>query len=72
MFSQNKIFELIIYIDFDWVIDLNTWQLTTGYLSTLAGGLVGVSSKCQHWVILVLTEAEYVAYCQVIREMMWL
>ena len=50
----------------------NTCRSTTRYLFTLAGGVVSVSSKRQHSVILSSTEAEYVAYSQATKEAVWL
>ncbi len=45
---------------------------TTGFLFTLAGGVVSASSKRQHSVSLSSTEAEYVAYCQATKKAVWL
>lgn len=53
-------------------MDPNTRRSTTGYLFTLAGGVVSASSKRQHSVTLSSTEAEYVAYCQATKEAVWL
>lgn len=62
-FSQDKAFELKRHVDSDWAMDPNTRRPTTGYLFTLAGGVVSASSKRQNSVTLSSTEAEYVAYC---------
>lgn len=53
-------------------MDPVTRRSTTGYLFTLAGGVVSASSKRQHSVKLSSTEAEYVAYCQATKEAVWL
>ena len=57
-FSQNKAFELERHIDFDWAMDPNTRRSTTGYLFTLTGDVVSVSSKHKHSVTLSSTEEE--------------
>lgn len=53
-------------------MDPITRRPTTGYLFTLAGGVISASSKRQHSVILSSTKAKYVAYCQVTKETVWL
>ncbi|WP_375449353.1 reverse transcriptase domain-containing protein [uncultured Nostoc sp.] len=67
-FHQGKIFELEGQVDADWAMDPNIRRSTTGYLFTLAGGVVSASSKRQYSVTLSSTEAEYVAYCQATKE----
>ncbi len=71
-FSQDKAFELEGHVDSDWAIDPNTCRSTTRYLFTLARGVMSASSKRQHSVTLSSTEAEYVAYCQATKEVVWL
>lgn len=71
-FSRNKAFELEGHVDSDWAMDPNTRRSATGYLFTLAGGVVSASSKRQHSVTLSSTEAEYVAYYQATKEAVWL
>ena len=71
-FTQDKAFELEGHIDSDWAMNLNTRHSTTGYLFTLAGGVVSALSKRQHFVTLSSTEAEYVAYCHATKEAVWL
>ncbi len=71
-FSQDKTLELERHVDSDWAMDPNIRRSTTGYLFTLAGGVVSASSKRQHSVTLSSTEAEYVAYCQATKEAVWL
>lgn len=71
-FSQDRPFELERHVDSDWAMDPNTRRLTTGYLFTLAGGVVSASSKRQHSVTLSSTEAEYVVYYQATKEAVWL
>lgn len=60
------------YVDSNWAIDPITRRSTTGYLFTLAGGVISASSKRQYLVTLSLTEAEYIAYCQATKETVWL
>lgn len=53
-------------------MDPITRRSTTGFLFTLAGGIVNASLKRQHSVTFSSIEAEYVAYCQAIKETVWL
>ena len=71
-FNQDKAFKLERYVDSNWAMDPNTCRSTTGYLFTLAGGVVSVSSKRQYFVTLFSIKAEYVVYCQATKEVVWL
>lgn len=68
MYTKRQPLLLNGYVDSDWAMDPITRYSTTGFLFTLAGGVVSVSLKRQHSVSLSLTEAEYVAYCQATKE----
>lgn len=71
-YRKRELLSLHGYVDSDWVMDPITWRSTTGYLFTLAGGVISASSKRQHLVTLSSTKAEYVAYCQATKETVWL
>lgn len=71
-YKKSDSFSLHGYIDSDWAMDPITRRSTTGYLFTIAGGVISASSKRQHSVTLSSTEAEYIAYCQATKEAVWL
>ena len=72
MYTKNKPLLLHGYVDSDWAMDPMTRRSTTGFLFTLAGGIVSASLKRQHSISLSFTEAEYVAYCQATKKAVWL
>ncbi|KAH9793420.1 Integrase catalytic domain-containing protein [Citrus sinensis] len=60
------------YIDSDFVGDLDKKKSTTGYVFTLARGVVSWVSKLQTVVALSTTEAEYMAVSQAYKEAIWI
>jgi hypothetical protein len=56
------------YVDADWVGCLDTRRSTTGWVFTLAGGLVLWLLKRQNVVALSSTEAEYMAVGEAVKE----
>ncbi|XP_028094514.1 uncharacterized protein LOC114294600 [Camellia sinensis] len=63
---------LVGYVDLDYAGDLDKRRSTTGYLFTLAKGLVSWRSTLQSTVVLFTTEAEYMAVTEVFKEASWL
>ncbi len=72
MSTKNKPLLLHGYVDSDFAMDPITRRSTTGFLFTLAGGVVSASSKRQHSVSLSSIEAEYVFCCQATKGAVWL
>lgn len=60
------------YIDSNWVINLITWYLTTGYFYTLVGDIINVFLKYQYLVTLFSIKTKYIAYCKIIKKTIWL
>ncbi|KAE8701279.1 putative serine-threonine protein kinase, plant-type [Hibiscus syriacus] len=61
-----------VYVDSDYVGDLDKSKSTTGYVFKVAGGAVSWVSKLQSVVATSTTEAEYVAATQASKEAIWL
>lgn len=59
-------------MDADCAGDLDNMRSTTGYVFTLAGGLMSWKSTLQSTVALSTTEAEYMAAIEVAKETIWL
>ncbi|KAL0558823.1 hypothetical protein IC582_003405 [Cucumis melo] len=60
------------YVDFDYAGYLDKSKFTTGYVFTLANGVVNWVSKLQSVVAMSPTKAEYVAATQASKEVAWL
>uniref|UniRef100_A0A2N9EWM8 Integrase catalytic domain-containing protein n=1 Tax=Fagus sylvatica TaxID=28930 RepID=A0A2N9EWM8_FAGSY len=60
------------YTDADMAGDLNDRKSTSGFLFTLAGGVVSWQSKLQKCVALSTTEAEYIATTEAGKKMLWM
>ena len=61
--------QLLGYIDFDFAGDVDSWKSTTGYVFTLRSGAVSWVSRLQKIVVLLTTEAKYVATTEVCKEL---
>ena len=59
-------------MDADYAGDLDKRRSTTGYVFTLAGGVISWMSKLQETVVLSTTEAEYIATSDSYKEEIWL
>jgi hypothetical protein len=59
------------YVDSDWAGDLATRKSTTGYIIQFMNGPLVTVSKRQKTVSLSSTEAEYVSFTEVIRDIKW-
>ena len=60
------------YCDADWGGDKNDRKSTTGYCTFINNNLISWCTKKQATVALSSTEAEYMAICEVAKEIMWL
>jgi len=63
---------LISYIDADWDDCHNIRKFIETYLFLLYKGFISWCSKCQQFIALFLTEAEYMAETQAIKKAIWL
>ena len=59
------------YVDTDWAGDLATRKSTTGYLLTFCGGPLVAKSRRQRNVTLSSTEAEYCAFVDAAKDILW-
>ena len=60
------------YVDANYAGDLDKRRSTTGYIFTLAGGVISCMSKLQETVALSTTEAEYITASDSCKEAIWL
>lgn len=60
------------YSDSDWAGDITTRKSTSGYVFTMASGVIAWSSRKQASVATSTAEAEYVAAAMAAREALWL
>ena len=60
------------YTDADLAGDIDLRKSTSGYLTTFAGGAISWQSKLQKCVALSTTEAEYIAFTEACKEMLWM
>ena len=63
---------LLGFSDFDWAGDKVTRKSTTGYVFLFANAAISWSSRKQPTIALSSTEAEYMAGCGVIQELIYL
>ncbi|MCO5587877.1 hypothetical protein L7F22_041829 [Adiantum nelumboides] len=63
--------ELKGFCDSDMAGDVDTRKSTSGYVFTLAGGVVSWCSRLQKIVALSTTEAEYISATEVFKEAIW-
>lgn len=68
--DQKK--ELLAYSDADYAGDLQMRRSTTGYVLRFASGTVSWNSQRQQAVALSTTDAEYMAACQISKEIVWM
>ena len=71
-YSRDMDLSPIAYVDADYGGCKDTWRSTSGYIFTMAGGLVTWSSKRQATVALSTVEAEYVAMSRCTQQMVWM
>lgn len=64
--------QITCYCDSDWAQDRDDRRSVSGYVVKLANGAVSWQSKKQPTVALSSCEAEFVAYTEATREVMWL
>ncbi|KAM2004372.1 hypothetical protein ACFX15_027830 [Malus domestica] len=74
LFQQDKVTGQCVvgYVYSDYAGDLDKRRSTTGFVFTIAGGLVSWRSSLQSTVALSTTEAEYMAVTEAIKEAIWL
>ncbi|XP_057461860.1 secreted RxLR effector protein 161-like [Actinidia eriantha] len=60
------------YVDSDYIRDLDERRSTTGYVFTMASGLVCWRSTLQSIVALSTTETEYMAMIEAFKQAIWL
>jgi hypothetical protein len=60
------------WCDSDWAADVDTRRSKTAYVICVAGGPVVWQTKSQKTVALSSTEAEYIAMCEAVKEMLWI
>lgn len=60
--------DVIGYVDFDYVGNLDNRRLTISYIFTLTGGLVSQKSTLQSTIALSTTKAEYMTIIEAIKE----
>jgi hypothetical protein len=71
-FNSDRHSVIELFSDADWGNSPDDRRSVTGYLSTLAGGVVTWSSKKQPTTALSSMEAEYMALASAIRKALWL
>ncbi|KAH9704742.1 Integrase catalytic domain-containing protein [Citrus sinensis] len=60
------------YVDSEFAGDLDKMRSITGYVYTLCGGAVSWKASLQSIVALSITEAEYIALSEAVKEAIWL
>ena len=63
---------LTAYVDADWVYDPDDFISVTGFLIYFGPSLISWTGKKQKLVTLLSKEAEFIALCDVTREILWL
>ena len=71
LFEKANNFSLTCYSDSDFAGDSETRRSTGGNVLIFCGGPVSWSSKIQQTVALSTTEAEYMAACEAVKELIW-
>lgn len=69
---SKKMIDLVGYCDADWGGDLDDRRSTTGFVIKINNNTVHWTSKRQRTVALSTAEAEYMAICEVSKEITWL
>eukprot|EP01018_Ginkgo_biloba_P030830 Gb_14961 [translate_table: standard] len=64
--------DILGYVDYDWVGDVDRRRSTNGYVFRLFGGAVSWMSKRQAVVALSTTEAKYMATTHACKKAIWL
>lgn len=64
--------EVTGYVDSDFAANIDTRRSCTGYVFTVLGGCVSWKSNLQKVVALSLTEAEYMAATEAVKEALWI
>ena len=72
LFKKNCGQQCVVHCDSDFAGDLDKRRSTTGYVFTLGGGLVSWRSILQLTITLSITEAEYMAVTEAVKETIWL
>lgn len=63
---------LLGYIDADFAGDLDIWRSLTGYIFSLCGCYISWKATLQSTVALSITEVEYIAMTEVVKQAIWL
>jgi hypothetical protein len=71
-YYQDAELNPLTYVNADYGGCQDTCRLTSGYIFTMAGGVVTWSSKRQAMVALSMVEAEYVAMSWCAQQMVWM
>jgi len=72
LYYHGRQLKLRGYLDTDWGGNQDESSLASGYFSTLSEGSTSWCSKEQECVALSIMEVEYVAYCLITYETIWL
>ena len=72
IFCEGNEFELVGYCDADWAGDKTDGKSMTGYLFKLGNSIVTWKCKKQQTIALSSTEAEYMALCDAVKELLWI
>ncbi|XP_037826813.1 secreted RxLR effector protein 161-like [Lucilia sericata] len=71
IFAKTDDLFLNCYSDSDYAGDTETRHSTSGYVLMLSGGTISWSSRKQQTIALSTTEAEYIAACESVKELIW-
>ncbi|XP_050920281.1 secreted RxLR effector protein 161-like [Lathyrus oleraceus] len=73
MFNKEQgVLSVVGYVDSDNASDLDDRRSTTGYVFTLAGGLICWKSSVQTIVVMSTNEAEYMVLAEAAKEALWI
>ena len=72
LYTTSNFFELIIYIDSDWVGSVDDQKSTSGYVFHMGSGAISWASKKQPIVALSKAETEYVAATTATCQAIWM
>lgn len=72
MFAKGNVTCLNGYVDSDFAGSLDTRKSLSGYVFTLYGTAISWKSSLQSVVALSITEAEYIAMTEAVKEAVWL